>query len=444
MPAIITDKFRLDTAEAFIDDLQGATNKHYVGIGRAHAWTDDTVPDTPYENDNTKDQAWENLYAAKKVDADDSIYCFPRNLWTSGTSYYAYDDQDTDLESKKYAVISDNNHVYICLKAGPSTSVTEPTSTATTGVIDNVGSDGYIWKYLFSLSATNSAKFLTTSFIPLVVLTSDPGGSADAGLQNQWAVQEGAVAGAIHHIKIVNGGTGYTSAPTVAIAGNGSSAAATATVSGGAITDIVMTNVGTGYDNAVVTVSGGGGSNGSLRAILPPRGGHGKDARHELRAHYAAINTIYTGDESGVIADGNDFRQIALIKNPTLAGGSTVATGDVYNTTGSLVIASGGSFSADDEIKGTVSGAKAIVVEFNSSTNTIYYNQNASTGYGVFDASTPDVIRLSSAGSGGQNLASKAAPPLNKYSGDVLFVENRTPVTRGSDQIETIRLVIAF
>jgi len=64
---------------------------------------------------------------------------------------------------------------------------------------------------------------------------------------------------------ITAGGTGYTSAPTVAItpilSSEGTGATATATVSGGAVTAITLTNAGSGYaDGATVSFSGGGGS----------------------------------------------------------------------------------------------------------------------------------------------------------------------------------------
>jgi len=44
----------------------------------------------------------------------------------------------------------------------------------------------------------------------------------------------------VSRINVTNGGTGYTSAPTVNINGNGSGAQATATVSGGRVTAITL------------------------------------------------------------------------------------------------------------------------------------------------------------------------------------------------------------
>ena len=69
----------------------------------------------------------------------------------------------------------------------------------------------------------------------------------------------------INTFTITAGGSGYTSAPTVAItpvlSSEGSGATATATVAGGAVTAITLTNAGSGYaDGATVSFSGGGGS----------------------------------------------------------------------------------------------------------------------------------------------------------------------------------------
>ncbi len=448
MPAIITSKFRLDTTEAFITDIQENTNKYYLGIGRAHDWPTLESPDTPHENDYTGDTAWESLFAAKKIDAADSIYATVRKIWMSGTSYIEYDDQDENLEGRDYFVVSDTYNVYLCIKAGPAASETDPDSApiTTSGVIDFSQSDGYIWKYMFTVPTDTATKFLTTSFVPVHRLTVQPGGGEDTALINQWSVQDNAVDGAIYNIKVTAGGSGYTSVPTVTITGNGSSCTATAVLTAQVLTDITVTTPGTGYENAVVTITGGGGANATARAVIGPKGGFGYDARNELRAHYVAINKVFNGDESGAIVSTNDFRQIALLKNPVDNATSAIATGTIYDTTTILTVTDGSTFAVGREIKGSVSGAKAIVVEYDSENGIIYVNQNASTGYEAFDPSVPggDLIRYSDETSGGEGLSAIDVPALDKYSGEMLFLENRTAVSRGADQIETIRLVIAF
>ncbi len=77
-------------------------------------------------------------------------------------------------------------------------------------------------------------------------------------------------------VNITNGGSGYTSAPTVTLeGGGGSGATATAVVVDGAVTSINITVPGTGYDAAnppVVKFSGGGGSGATASATAENRG----------------------------------------------------------------------------------------------------------------------------------------------------------------------------
>ena len=73
----------------------------------------------------------------------------------------------------------------------------------------------------------------------------------------------------VRNVVVGNGGTGYSSAPTVAFSGGGgSSAAATATIdSDGKVNGVAVTNQGTGYVSApTVSFSGGGGSGATATA----------------------------------------------------------------------------------------------------------------------------------------------------------------------------------
>jgi hypothetical protein len=440
MSAIITSKFRLDTTEKFVDSL--TSNTFYMGLGRSNSWPDDTTPDDPYENDYTINTLWENMFAMKKCESVDIIYSSPRTLWTSGVTYSDYDDRDVNIEGKNYFVVSDNNNVFMCLKSG-GVSTTNPdiAGVTTSGVIDHASTDGYIWKYMYTIPVDTGSKFLTASFIPVQYLTSAPDPGSDTALLNQWSVQDNAIDGAIYAIKIVSGGTGYTSAPTVTVSGNGTSATATATVTGGVITDIDMTGVGANYTKAVITVTGGGGSGASLRPVIGPSGGFGKDPRNDLRSHYVTINKVFNGDENGDIPATNDFRQIALIRDPK-TDATTIASANAYTTTKSLSVALGGSFGADVVIEGTSTAAKAMVIEYDSTNGIIYFIQNEDTGF--VDFIDDDNIRVVGDTGGGVDCTSVNASGIVQYSGDVMFMENRTSVSRGADQIETIRLVIAF
>jgi len=71
-------------------------------------------------------------------------------------------------------------------------------------------------------------------------------------------------------VKITNGGSGYTSAPTVVFSGGGgSSAAGTAYLSSGAVEYVRITNFGSGYTSApTVSFTGGGGSSATATATI--------------------------------------------------------------------------------------------------------------------------------------------------------------------------------
>lgn len=69
---------------------------------------------------------------------------------------------------------------------------------------------------------------------------------------------------------LYSGGTGYTSAPTVAFSGGaGTGAAATATVVNGRVTALVITAGGSGYTSVpTIAFSGGGGHGAAATAVL--------------------------------------------------------------------------------------------------------------------------------------------------------------------------------
>lgn len=72
----------------------------------------------------------------------------------------------------------------------------------------------------------------------------------------------------ITSIEVTNGGVGYLIAPTVTITGDGTGAAATATIINGRVTAITVTNRGSGYTRAIVTLTGGSGYAATASAVV--------------------------------------------------------------------------------------------------------------------------------------------------------------------------------
>lgn len=183
----------------------------------------------------------------------------------------------------------------------------------------------------------------------------------------------------------------------------------------------------------------------------PVKGGHGYDALKELGAFYVMTNTSLAGTEgSGDFVVGQDFRRIGLVRNPYNHGTSTVSTASTLNALRSVTFNASptpGTFTNDEIITGGTTGAKGIVVNWNSTTRVLSYVQTDYTGIDanknltVF-AGTEVVTGASSSATGTMSAANN--PEIAYHGGDVMYVEHRAPIMRASDQTENIKLVIEF
>ena len=452
MAAIITNKFRIHNAESYIEGFsESAATNVYLFIGRPQPWTDDTSPPTPADNADTNFNAYDDMVAMKRVTASDVTHAVVRRDWTSGTVYdeYAHDYTSSnqsnsgasDLFSATFYVLTEDYNVYKCISNnGNTASTTKPTGTST-GYITTA--DGYEWKYMYTVSAADALKFLSTDFMPVKYVTSDPG--AGQPYKEQWDTQQNATDGEIKNILITNAGSGYSSAPTVTITGDGTGATATATVSAGNITAVSITNEGSGYTQATITLSGGGGTGGAMKAIISPKGGHSSNPVHELGGFYVMNNVrLEYNDGAGDFPVSNDYRRIGLVRDPYNYGTSVVATDTTRTATKSLTLESAGltgTFSVDETITGGTSGATAKVIDWDATNRIVRYYQDINTGFTAFQAAETVTGGTSSA-TGTVNAANN--PEIEPDSGDIMYLEHRRPINRASDQIEDIKLVIEF
>src|SRR5210317_827771 len=498
MPAIITNKFRMNNAEQFSESFSEASpTVYYLGIGRAQEFGTLTRPDgrtdyegtesapiTPADSVLNEFKNYDDLLAAKKITGSNVSFVVPRRNWTSGTVYdiYRHDYEEyvtgststrvtsnsgaTTLFDSTFYVVTDEYKVYKCLdNNGNSQSTDKPTGT-TTSVITT--SDDYKWKYMYTLSASEQANFLSTDFM---------------GVSTNSTVSAAAVDGALDVIKIKTGGSAYTvsggattgTITAIPIRGDGTGGVVSVTLTSGVITAVTVTTRGSGYTSGYIrnadiitaTNAGGAGSGAELDVIIPPKGGHGFNAVEELGGFFVMLNTSLEGTEStnsGDFTAANDFRKITLIKDPNNASGSA-ASATTLRGTYAIKIASSptpGTFTADEEINQATTGAVGKVVEWDSVNGILYYVQtrhndagadsdgnitafsgaNVITGQGSSATGTPDAstqtVNQVSFTSG------YAAPELQHDSGEILYVENRTKIARATDQTENIKLIIEF
>jgi len=486
MPAIITNKFRIHNAEQFVESFSEATpSVYYLGIGRPQAFGtltrgdgrtenqgSDTAPLTPVDSVQDEFSYFDDFLAAKKVTSSDVSYVIPRRNWTTGTvyDYYRHDYGNritgttttqtansgaSTLWDATFYVVSSTYNVYKCLdnNSGANSTV-EPTGTSTS--ILTTG-DGYKWKYMYTLSAAQQTNFLSTDFMAVATNST---------------VSSAAVDGAVNIVKIKSAGTGGTDGThtSIPIRGDGSSGTVSVVISSGAISSVTVTNAGTGYTFGYITLADINSAGGvaltaaELDCIIEPKGGHGFNAVKELGGYYVMLNTNFEAGEtanSGDFTTANDFRRVALLRD-VLSGGSAASTTTLRGTKAVLVTSPSGTFTIDEEINQATTGAVGKVVEWDSSNNILYYIQTKFTDAGV--DSNGNLTAFSGTNTiTGQSSGVTATPSsstttvdnisftagynageIDADTGDVIYVENRSPITRASDQTENVKLIIEF
>ena len=434
MPGLATSNFRLHNAEQFIEAFSEAANTSmYLYIGGTIPYTDGSEESTNYAaplNDtaNTEYIPWRDMIAAKRIQSSDIAHGINRNDWTSTTVYDAYDHTDATLPTKDFYVITDEYNVYKCISNNyGGASTTKPTGTGT-GLITLA--DNYVWKYMYTVSTSDALKFVSRDYIPV---RTDSTVSAFAASIN----------GSIHYIKKTAGGSGYFQGnTTVTIVGDGSGATASPVITSGALSSVTISSVGTGYTFATAVITTTTGVGAIAIPIISPKNGHGKDAIKELYGTYIMINARLSGSESSTIPVTNDYRRLGLIRDPYTYGTSSVAYGSNYRTTYRYFFSStpSANYQVDEVVSATVDGVTttAVVVDWDLANKFLYTTKPIPK-----DITTAITITgLTSTAVG--TVSAINNPGLAPYSGDILYAENRGKITRTSDQIEDIKLIIQF
>jgi hypothetical protein len=498
MSAIITEKFRQHNADQFVESFsETAASAYYLFLGKATGFTSSTTggtdssPPTPADSVKEEAFAWDSMLGAKLISSSDIKYSIPRRNWVNSTIYDMYEHDisasntstsgSSNLYDSTFYFVTSDYRVYKVLdnNAGTAYSGSEPTSTSNSPF--TLG--GYILKYMYTISTSDFAKYGTSDFIPV---TTDS------------TVSTNAVDGKIESL-IITGGSGYTNGTYyAAVYGDGTSqgtssgAVVRITIANGAIasfglsagTDTTLNSAGTGYtfgyvnlgsaftfsDDALTSSSSiGSGSGGSISVIISPKGGHGFDAVAELGGHYVMAAVTLTQAEGDDFTTSNDFRSVGLVVDPTNFGTTTVATATTRRQTYAVRLdTNSGSFDADEVITQASTGAVGKVVEWDSTLSILYYQQESYKGYGtnatsggyVAFSGTNTITGATSGITGTTSGTSEtltllnnneitlvsgyATPELAADSGNIIYLENRKPIQRASDQTEDIKIIIEF
>ena len=408
----------------------------------------------------------------------------------------------TNLYDSNYFVMNSDYKVYICLQNGTDpdnpdgrASLDEPTFTDLEPRAAGTSGDGYIWKYLYTIKPGDIIKFDSTDFMPVPKDWST--NAADAAVRDNASTS-----GQLKIVTITNRGVGlgtanqtYTKVP---IKGDGTGAEATVVInSNSKVESVTVSKGGSGYSFGTLDLDAGGVPVGStdpvFNVIIPPQGGHGSDIYRELGAKNALLYSRIENDtENPDFITGNQFGRIGLVQNPKAYGTSTNLELDKASAVYAIKLIGAGSstatFNADAFITQTVGlGSTAVgrVISYDQNTQVLKYwqdrttagfntngTQNSDPEYGfnvnrfssttytggslnIIGGSATLAIQSSFTGVStvinsktyylGQSFTKGVAnPEVRKYSGNIIYVDNRPSITRSTNQKEDIKVILQF
>ena len=512
MPAVITDQIRVLNATNFVSGISTTDNSYYVFIGLPNA-TDvasdwNTSTPSPIDNFDEHDNIYDTLISAKKITSDDVLRVIKKITWSSGTIYEMYrqdysvnrvspQTSSTSLYNSNFYVMNSDFRVYECIYNGSSPSnsgkgvisLEEPTHT---DLQPRLESDGYIWKYLYTIKPSDIIKFDSADYIPVPANWATNTDVAD--------VRNAAVDGKIETIVIEDvTDASYQFNGTknaVPIRGDGSDGLASVTFINGKPSAVQVTNGGSGYSfgtldlDDVVTGSGA-----SFSVIVPPPGGHGADIYRELGANKVLV---YSRIENSDVTNpdfptGNQFARIGIIENPKQFGSTNLLTSSsasgVYGLRLTGAATTSMSVAVDGNVTQTVGvGSTAIgkIIGYDAVTKSLQYWQDRSVAINDSSGNKPtygyklnrftatpatggstnivvattggtETLSIDTGFTGvsttvnnrtyyfGQTYNSGLAnPEIKKYSGNIVYIDQRPEVTRATNQREYIKIILEF
>ena len=292
----------------------------------------------------------------------------------------------------------------------------------------------------------------------------------------------------------------YTGVP---INGDGSGAEATIVINNDAkVESVNISKGGSGYTYGTLDLESGGVPTGTtipvFNVIIPPQGGHGADIYRELGASNVLVYSKIENDASNPdFITGNQISRIGIVENPEAYDSSVNLELSKASSVYALKLIGAGyttaTFNLDGQVTQTVGlGSTAVgrVISYDQTTGVLKYWQdkslvgfnsdgslrtdptygyslhgftaNPATGGNVNIASNEGTLGIdtnfgSSGDPGistiinnrtyylGQSFTQGVAnPEVKKYSGTIIYVDNRPSITRSANQREDIKVILQF
>lgn len=483
---------------AVISLIGAGLAKYYAAFARYTPWADEGNPDALEYSEREIFRVQKELLLGKRLSVTDTAFMIKKRFWSSNTVFTQYDHR-VDLRNKDFYVLNSANNVYKCLFNNYGANSTVEPTTVSTEPFTTVG-DGYIWKYMFTLTSASDQKFSSDAYFPIVANTSVIGSAVPGAIHavlieesgTQYVVEEGTVQEVVSNTMFriqssasssnnfyvnsaatIIGGTGeggqsiitgyhinslgkfvttasnlgvdptsqYSIGPRLTANGNGTDFVAYVSEvndTTGAIESAIVLNPGSGYDYVdEFKVTSFSGSGARLVPILSPTGGHGSQPAEELLCDLLGISVQVANNEGTTIPDDVSFRTAVLILNPkTFNDPNTDYTANTFNALYELSLTGA---TGSFTVGERVRGLTSAASGQVASANASLVRLSAVQG----TFATSEVIQ----GANGLVTATTTAinnPDINPTSGKVLFISNVLKVDRAADKTENLKMYARF
>jgi len=236
---------------------------------------------------------------------------------------------------------------------------------------------------------------------------------------------------------VSNVGNGYSYA-NVVVSGDGNGFAGNVVLTNNTISYITVQSPGTGYSFANVTITGNG-SNANVSAIISPYNGYGSDPVSELFADTVMFTSTINNEKNHGVLVQNDYRQFGILRDlkkftNDQAYANVIGSACYLVTTDTVT-----GLARDDTLSITVSGIdrEFEVVEIISASNQLLLQNKNNYTLTVGSVLTDQTSNLNYTVS-----VIDKTPDINKFSGDLLYIDNRTAVSYSEQQLVTLRTVL--
>ena len=249
----------------------------------------------------------------------------------------AFDRQDWNenvIFENNSIVLTSSFDVYKCISNNNnSKSLIKPTNNISEIV---TYSDGYSWKFLYSLNNYQIENFLTIDKVPINFSDN----------QEIATTERYAVPGSINYVTMTNAGDGYTSV-NILIDGDGYDAEFEPVIKNGQIVNINVINHGYGYTYCNLALNGNG-SNAAAVVNISNETGHGSNLFDELNVKYIIVSKVLTNQKSENIPDDFEYTQVGFANKLYSQTENTKILSNIF--TGYKILVNSTNFNAGDEV----------------------------------------------------------------------------------------------